>query len=46
MEAVDRFEKQLIASEQSERPIAPGKKRSPLPPWDPSISGSFFFAVK
>ena len=24
------------------KPIAPGKKRSPLPPWDPLLPGAFF----
>lgn len=25
------------------RPIAPGEERNPLPPWDPRLSGSFFY---
>jgi hypothetical protein len=28
------------------RPIAPGKVSRPLPPWDVSFSGSFFYAPR
>ena len=31
---------------RSIRPIAPGKVRSPLPPWDPLFPGAFFARVR
>jgi hypothetical protein len=47
-DAVERFIFQVhrsIAAIQFDRPVAPGKYQSPLPPWDPRFPGAFFALI-